>query len=57
MFKYKTIKQQLIEEKQKNEMLNEKLNEQLLIGEDLTLASIELAAMIDEMEKRLNTNG
>lgn len=57
MFKYKTIKQQLIEEKQKNEMLNEKLNEQLLIGEDLMLASIELAAMIDEMEKRLNTNG
>ena len=57
MFKYKTIKQQLIEEKQKNEMLNEKLNEQLLIGEDLMLASIELAAMIDEMDKRLNTNG
>lgn len=52
MFKYITIRQQLIEEKQKNEMLTEKLKEQQLISDELMLASIELAELINEIERR-----
>lgn len=46
MFRYKTIKEQLLEGHRKNEALNAQLIEQKIINDELTNAVIELAAII-----------